>query len=117
GHGRRRGAATGPPFAFPWIGAKHLQKTRPAVCQESDRERGSTRGPTRSVTRDACHPCAHLPLEHVERHRSLPEDDVVKLAHVEAWTELACGGRAEVVNLELPHLVSQRLAGPDDVAI
>ena len=62
-------------------------------------------------------PAADLPLEDLERHRALAEDDVVELADVEAWPERVLGVRAQLTDLELSHLVAKGLTGPHDVTI
>src|SRR5690349_2106579 len=62
-------------------------------------------------------PPVHASLQQVERHRSAVEDLVVEGLDVEAGPERLLGAVAQLADLELAHLVRQRLPRPGDVAV
>src|SRR5690606_30744702 len=62
-------------------------------------------------------PGVDLLLEHRQRHRPEREDGVVEGAQVELRSEYLLRARAQFDDADLAELVTQRLAGPGDVAV
>src|SRR6476620_11031745 len=60
-------------------------------------------------------PGIHLLLENLERHRTLPEHDIVELSNVESGAEPSLGVTAQLADLELSDLVAERLSRPHDI--
>ena len=62
-------------------------------------------------------PLLHPRFQDVERHRAVFEHDIMKRADVESCAELCFGLAAQLADLQLAELVSQRLTRPHDVAV
>ena len=58
-----------------------------------------------------------LLFQYGHRHWTVQEYDVVELARVELRAEPVGRARAELANLELAHLVGERLAWPGNIAV
>ena len=56
-------------------------------------------------------------LSSVERHRTLPEHDVVKRSNVEARPSRRSASRRTLADLELANLVAERLPRPHNISI
>src|SRR5438128_4117361 len=62
-------------------------------------------------------PTIDVPFEQIKRQRPVVENRVMKLSNVEARSKFPRRPRPQFLDLQLAELISQRLAGPDDVTI
>ena len=83
----------------------------PRPERRAGRRDGAHRAPPRAMY------ASHLIGEHRQRHGAAAEHDVVERAHVELGPERLLRLSAQLPDLQLPHLVAERLPRPGDVAV
>src|SRR3954451_7347627 len=62
-------------------------------------------------------PAINFPLQDRQRKRAIAKNDVMKLANIKLGPELLLGPGPQLLNLQLPNLIGERLGGNGNVTV